>query len=277
MSQETASNVGLPLPINGKTRLYAILGDPIAQVGSPGLFNPWFRAQGIEALLFPVHVAPSHLPCVFSGLLNVQNFDGWVVTVPHKVAVMDLIDSVTPRAQAIGAVNAVRRLADGKTEGDNFDGVGFARSLASQGIEVKGKRVLILGCGGAGRAVAFATASEQPLQVNVEDISQDSACGLTAMLTGAFPTLTVERGAGDISRFDIVVNCTTLGLKGDDPLPFDVASLNDGTLVVDIIPHSTTLLLEAAERRGLPIHRGKGMLEAQVAAIGEFFGYPALN
>src|SRR5512139_3945728 len=111
---------GLPLPLSGKTRLYAIIGDPIAQVGSPGLFNAAFRRRGAKAVLFPAHVAPQDLAAMISAFRAIRNFDGIIVTVPHKIAVMDLIDDVLPSGRRIGAVNTIRRAEDGRLVGDNF-------------------------------------------------------------------------------------------------------------------------------------------------------------
>lgn len=263
---------GLPLPLSGETRLFVIIGDPIAQVGSPGLFNPAFRRRGAKAVLVPAHVTPDDLPAAIEGFRRLRNLDGIVVTVPHKIAVMDLIDDVRPSGRRIGAVNAIRRLADGSLVGDNFDGKGCVRGLADDGRSVRGKSILIVGGGGAGRAVAHAMADEGPARLRLFDVDQDRLGQLVASLSKAHPDLAVDTGPPEPEGFDVVVNCTPLGMRPDDPYPIDPERIAPSTLVVDVIlKPATSPLIEAAARRGCAVQRGIRMLEGQVEAICDFF------
>ena len=115
---------GLPLPLSGRTRVYAIVGDPIAQAGSPRLFNSAFRARSAEAVLVPLHVAPTDFPALVSTFRATKNFDGLVITVPHKLDAFALVDEAGEMARRIGAVNVIRK-HDGRIVGENFDGFGF--------------------------------------------------------------------------------------------------------------------------------------------------------
>lgn len=265
--------LGLPLPLSGETRLYAILGDPIKQVGSPGLFNAAFRRRGAKAVLFPVHVAPQDLAAVISAIRAIRNFDGIIITVPHKLAVMGLIDEVLPSGQRIGAVNAIRRTEDGHLVGDNFDGKGCVRALRDDGRTITGKSVLIVGAGGAGRAVAHAVADEKPRRMRIVELDAARLVDLVESVRAAHPDLELETGEPDPEGFDVVVNCTPLGMKEGDLYPVNPERIAPGTFVIDVIlKPATSPLIKAAEARDCPVQRGIRMLEGQVDAICDFFG-----
>lgn len=263
---------GVPLPLSGATRVYAILGDPIAQVASPRLFNSAFRRRGAAAALVPIHVAPAELSVMVAALRAGQNFDGLIITVPHKVDAMALVDEVAPMARRIGAVNVIRKTG-GRLIGDNFDGVGFVRGLHDRGHQLSGRPTLIVGAGGAGRAVAHAVLDEKPSALRLFDVDAARAEALAAELARIDPAIPVEIGRPDPSGFEVVVNCTSIGMKPDDPFPVKIEALAASTLVVDIIlkPPLTPLLVEA-ERRGCATQAGIHMLEGQVEAVCDFFG-----
>lgn len=266
---------GLPLPLSGATRVFAILGDPIAQAGSPALFNAAFRRKGIEAVLVPLHVGGDGLDAMTAAFRSTRNFDGLVITVPHKIAIRPFIDVVGPMAERVGAVNAIRKLPDGRLFGDNFDGVGFVRGLARRGHSLRNRRVLLVGAGGAGRAVAHAVLDEEPAVLAVFDLDADRVSALLDGLRRASPGAPVRQGEPDAAGYDVVVNCTSLGMVQGDPLPVRTDRLDPRTLVVDIVlkPAETPLLQEAA-RRGCPVQPGLHMLEGQVEEICRFFDLP---
>lgn len=266
---------GLPLPLSGSTRIYAIIGDPIAQAGSPALFNAAFRRRGIGAVLVPLHVAHADLPDLVRLFRTTQNFDGLVITVPHKIAVTELVDDVAPMGRRIGAVNVIRK-SGGRLLGDNFDGVGFVRGLHDKGHALAGRRVLIIGAGGAGRAVAHAVLDARPSDIRLFDVDAARARAVAAELTQAVPGADVGVGEPDPSGFDVAINCTSIGMRPGDPLPLLIDRLAARTLVVDIIlkPAVTPLLAEAAGR-GCATHAGAHMLEGQVDAVCAFFGLGA--
>lgn len=266
---------GLPLPLSGRTRLFAILGDPILQVGSPGLFNQAFRRRGLEAVLVPAHVAPQDLARAVEGLRQIRNLGGLVVTVPHKIAIMELLDEIGPAASKIGAVNAIRRMADGRLVGENFDGAGCVRALRGNGQAIAGRHIFQLGAGGAGRAVAHALADEGPASLRIADLDRNRAGELVESLNRAHPALAVSVSAPEPGDADLVVNATPLGMRPEDVYPFDPAAIADGAFVVDVIlkpPFSA--LLQAAQARGLGFQQGPAMLEGQIEAVCEFLTRP---
>lgn len=267
--------LGLPLPLSGATRLYAILGDPIAQAGSPGLFNAAFRRKQVGAVLVPFQVAPSGIGAVLAAFRAGVNFDGLIVTVPHKIAIASLLDQVGAMGRRVGAVNAIKKLPDGRLIGDNFDGLGFVRGLAKRGHRLTGQRVLVIGAGGAGSAVAHTVLDEAPSALGLFDTDDRRLTALFEELKGVGSSADLLRAPADADGFDVVINCTSVGMRESDPLPLRVDRMAPSTLVIDIIldPPMTPMLREAM-RRGCPVHQGVHMLEGQVEEICRFFGLP---
>jgi shikimate dehydrogenase len=267
---------GLPLPLSGATRLYAILGDPVAQVGSPAVFNAAFRRLGAPAVLVPMHVTAERLPDLVTGLRAIRNLDGVIATVPHKIAVAGFLDRVEANGRRVGAVNAVRVEPDGRWVGDNFDGVGCVRGLRKAGHELAGRSALIVGAGGAGSAVAHAFADAGVSRMRVCDLDEERRERLAESLRTHHAGLGVEAGAPEPESFDLVANCTPLGMREDDPLPIDPARIRKGALVVDVVLKTpASRLLREAQRRGCPTQAGRAMLDGQVEAILQFFGFAA--
>ena len=256
--------------ISGTTRLYAVLGDPVAQVRAPALLNPLFARLGKDAVLVPVEVSAGQLADVVRGLTAVRNLDGLLVTVPHKTACRELADRVTEAAALSGSVNALRRLPGGGWEGANFDGEGFVRGLRAAGHEPRGTTVCLAGAGGAGSAIAVALL-RAGARVTVWDADATRAAELAARLAPHFPDR-ITATSVHIDA-DLAVNATPMGLRPEDPLPFDPGALGPGTLVADIImkPRETALL-RAARDAGCAVQYGEPMLAEQLALYEEFFG-----
>nr|WP_255429369.1 saccharopine dehydrogenase NADP-binding domain-containing protein [Ramlibacter albus] len=263
----------MPLPLSGATRLFAIIGDPIEQAGSPGLFNQAFRKHGIPAVLVPMQVPPSAVPGAIALFRQSANWDGLVVTVPHKVAVCALVDELAPAARLTGAVNAIRKESDGRLVGDNYDGAGFIEGLRQHGHALQGRHVLMVGAGGAGRAIAHAIAAEGAASITLVDRDGERARQLAEAVGQVHPKVAVSarrQGDEDTQRHDVIVNCAP---PDGDKLPVDLSAVRSGTLVVDIVlKPAWTPLLAAAGARGLPTHAGVHMLSGQVDALLGFFG-----
>lgn len=259
------------LRITGKSRILFMLGDPVAHILGSALFNDHFRAQGIDAAVSPLHIAPRDLAQVVAAIRCLRNVAGFGVTIPHKIAVLPLLDRRTARAEHVGAVNFVRREADGSLTGDNLDGVGFVSGLRRNGVAVAGARVLQAGAGGAGRAIAFALAEAGVASLNLVNRSVAKAEELAAAVQDAFPATRVQAGAIPTADADIVVNTTSLGLKPEDPLPLDLAGLAPPTTVAEVImvPETTPLLARAVEQ-GCAVVRGREMLLDQIASVCRF-------
>jgi shikimate dehydrogenase len=259
--------------ISGTTRLYVVLGDPVAQVRSPALLNPLFARLGIDAVLVPVHARPGHLEQIVRGLRCVGNLDGIFVTVPHKAAVLALADRCSPAVRIAGSANALRREPDGGWYAENFDGSGFVTGLEAAGHHPAGRRVALVGAGGAGSAIAAALLAAGVDRLAVCDPDTGKLAGLRSRLDTHWPGRTLTSTEPHLAGADIVVNATPLGLRPDDPLPLRPDLLPAGCVVADVImqPRQTRLLVEAAAL-GHPVHHGMHMLDGQVDAYRAFFG-----
>ncbi|GGO70671.1 shikimate dehydrogenase family protein [Nocardioides deserti] len=258
--------------ITGETDVVFILCDPVAHVRGSDILNRRFAAAGDDVAVSPLHVVPEDLPVVVSAVRSMRNVAGFGVTIPHKVAVVGLLDELTDRARLVGAINFVRRSADGTLTGDNVDGAGFIAGLAADGLSVDGASVLQVGAGGAGRAVAFAVAGAGARRLRIHNRSPRAAEELAAAVAAAHPACDVRPAtSADPRETDVAVNTTSLGMRPGDPLPFDVAALPAHAGVAEIvIQPRMTALLEAAVARGLPVSYGRSMLEGQFDAVRSF-------
>ncbi len=259
--------------ISGTTRVYALLGDPIAQVRAPALLNSVLARRGTDAVLIPVQVAPADLGQVVRALRQVANLHGILVTVPHKAAALSLADRATDRAWLAGSVNALRRETDGTWSADTFDGDGFVRGLIQAGHHPGGRRVCVVGAGGAGSAIAVALLDADVAELHLVDTNPGTLDTLRQRLSGAYPGRVHATARPRLADADLVVNATPLGLRADDPLPFPVADLPPHAVVADIImTPADTALLRAARGRGLRAHPGEPMLAHQLDSYLDFFG-----
>ncbi len=259
--------------ITGRTSIWAILADPIHHVKTPQALNALMRERGVDGVLIPAHVSAENLPGFIAGLKSMRNFKGFIVTVPHKTAIVDLCDEVSEQARAIGAVNAVRLEADGRLIGEMFDGAGFVAGLRQAGIEPHGRSVYLAGAGGAANAIAFALAEAGVSLLTIANRTRSKSEELKGRLAQHFPAVPVEIGTPDPSGHEIVVNATSLGLREGDPLPLDVTRLSADQIVAEIIMQpETTSLLAAGKERGCRTHPGHPMLAGQVEQWADFLG-----
>lgn len=259
--------------ITGKTKLYAIVADPIQQVKTPEWINKLLAQRGIDGVLVPMHVQPAALPACVAALRGMLNFCGMVVTVPHKTAIVKLCDEVTPAAALVGAVNVVRRELDGRIVGDILDGKGFVSGLYLHGIEVKSKRVFLAGAGGASNAIAFALADAGVDRLTIYNRTSAKVEDLIARLSTAYPGVKLVAGTANPEGHDLVVNATSLGMAETDPLPLNVEGLTPDQIVAEIIiVPALTRLLVAAQAKGCRIHFGAPMLRCQIELMADFMG-----
>lgn len=264
--------------ITGDTRLYAILADPIHHVKTPQSINRLFEEQGVNSVMVPIHVDANYLNVVVAGLRSMQNLDGFVVTVPHKTAIVALCDSLTPAAERIGAVNVVRRDTEGRLHGDILDGQGFLAGLKREGINPAGMSVYLAGAGGAANAIAFALADAGIRQLTIANRTASKAMELIDRIAGLHPELPVSLGTNDPSGHDLVVNGTSLGLRREDPAPCNFDRLDPSQIVAEIIMQpAETPLLAAAKAKGCRIHFGAPMLACQIELMAAFMSGSAEN
>lgn len=263
--------------ITGTTRVFYILGDPVAQVRAPEVYNHLFERHGIDAVLVPLKLSAADLPGFLEHGMRAQNIGGFWATIPHKSALAALLQPTDPVAQIAGAVNAVRRHADGRLEAALFDGIGFVKGLDHFGITVAGRRVLVVGAGGGGHAVAAALAQRGPATLAVYNRGPERAHSLVQRLQPLIGAAAVVAASADPAGYELIVNCTSQGLKPDDALPFEPARVDAGAAVVDIImTREPTPLLRQCRARGLRAEAGFEMLVQQVPEYLRFFGHEAL-
>lgn len=257
--------------IDGTTRLFGVIGDPIAQIKTPGVINPIFAQLSANILCIPLHVSERGLAAAWQGLRRLNNLVGFGVTLPHKSEIARLCDRLEPNAQRVGVVNCVRREPDGSMVGGLFDGIGFIAGLTSQGHDVAGHDVLLIGAGGAAAAVAFALADAGASRLVIANRTPAAAQRLVERIRIGLGVAFASVGSADPADYSLVINCTSLGLKPDDPLPVDPGRLSAQTLVADVIPTpEITALLRQAQRRGCSIHSGIHMITGQARLIAEF-------
>lgn len=260
--------------INGNTTLIAHIGYPTSTFKSPMIYNPWFEKHGIDAVVVPMGVKPEHYAEFLKALFKTTNVRGALITMPHKVVTMDLVDALTPTALVAGAANAVLCREDGSLLGDQFDGAGFVRGVLRKGQVLQGKRVLVSGNGGVGCAIAASLADAGVAEMALFDSNGTSSAALAQRLQQHHPALKVSIGSNDPAGFDLIVNATPLGMKDGDPLPFDVSRIDPSTFVGEVVmKHEITPLLAAAQAKGCPVQVGTDMLFEMIPAYLEFFGF----
>jgi shikimate dehydrogenase len=260
--------------ISGKTTLIAHVGYPTETFKAPMIYNPWFESKGIDAVVVPMGVKPEDFPTAIQTLRTMTNLRGALITMPHKVSVMALVDELTPTARIAGACNALLLREDGRLVGDQFDGAGFVRGVLAKGFRLEGKKVLVSGNGGVGCAIAASLAAAGVAEMALFDAREESSRALAQRLVTHYPELIVTTGSNDPKGFDLIVNGTPLGMKEDDPLPFDMARVDPGTFVGEVVMKTAiTPLLAAAQAKGCPIQMGTDMLFEMIPAYLEFFGF----
>src|SRR5215470_9682986 len=173
--------------VDGATRLYCIIGDPVAQTGSPRVYSERFRAAGHNAILVPFHVPGAAFEPTVRGIMALGNLDGIIVTVPFKPRMLQFADRILPTAQKVGAVNALRREPDGQWTGDMFDGRGMVRAITATSGPVAGRNVMLIGAGGAGSAIACALAEAGAASITLCDVDEGKARALAARVAAVAP------------------------------------------------------------------------------------------
>jgi len=262
------------MTISGRTRLIAHLGYPTESFKAPMIYNPYFDKHGIDAVVVPMGCKAENYAAFLRLVFKLSNIHGALVTMPHKVTTVALLDEVMTTAQVAGSCNAIRLGSRGKLIGDMFDGEGFVRGVLRKGRILMGARVLVVGSGGVGSAIVASLAKAGVAEIAIFDADAAAMNRLAERLRAHYPALKIEVGSRDPAGFDVVVNATPLGMKDGDPLPVDVARLSPSTFVGEVVmKRETTPFLAAARARGCAIQVGTDMLFEQIPAYLEFFGF----
>jgi len=230
---------------------------------------------GINAIVVPMSCQVDPFARFLRSVFHLGNIRGALITMPHKVATVGMLDEVLPTAAIAGSCNAVRRLPDGRLQGNMFDGEGFVRGLRRKGFDPKGRRALVVGAGGVGCAIAASLAGAGVLEMDLYDMNDASAIGLASRLMQHYPNMSIHTGSKDPAGYELLVNATPLGMKDSDPLPVEMDRVDASTFVGEVVMKTDmTAFLKAAQAKGCRIQMGADMLYEQIPAYLEYFGYP---
>lgn len=259
-----------PMAISGRTRLVPILAHPVGHVRAPGFYNPAFAAAGLDWLQLPMDVKPERLAAVLAELAQMANVQGLNITIPHKAAAYRLCRRIGTEARHTGVVNTLRREVDGSWSGESFDGLGFVDAARAHGVLDTERAVLLVGCGGAGTAIAHALMDAGVQHLVLVNREPGRAEQLARALRARDAAVELRLGL-HAEGVGLAVNATSLGLHAGDPLPLDPSALPPHAAVFDIIAARDTELMAACQARGLRVIGGQPMIEHQIAAQIRFW------
>jgi shikimate dehydrogenase len=257
--------------VSGATRVFGIVGDPIVQVRSPEMFTAEFRRRGLDAILVPLHVLPDDFDACLDGLLRLRNLDGLIFTIPYKARALTLASDLGTQARVVGAVNALAREGAVWT-GEIFDGLGCVEAFARRGIPLTGRRLMLIGAGGAGSAVGVALAHERPAFMRLFDVDAARAQALVDKIQSVSAGTMVEVAMPRIDDVDVLLNVSPVGMLDDARVPITVDRLPSQLVVFDaIVKPDRTPLLRLAEECGCTTVYGREMMRGQIYRMVDFF------
>lgn len=260
------------MKIDYSTSLYGLIGDPVEKSLSPDIHNLSFSNNEINSVYLAFQVKSEELQKAVEGMKSI-GVKGFNVTIPHKVDIIKYLDELDEEAEMLGAVNTVKN-ENGVLKGYNTDGRGFIELLKSNGVEVEGSKIIILGAGGASRGISMLLAKEGAAKINIVNRTEDKAVRLKEEISGHFSSVDITTGLkDDYTEYDLLINTTSVGMyPNDDEVPFDIELLSDSAAVADIIykPLRTKLLKEA-DSKGHKIVEGLGMLINQAILSEEIW------
>ncbi len=252
--------------LSGTTKLLGIIGHPVGHTLSPRMHNAAFARDGVDYAYVAMDVLPDLLPAAVEGLRTL-GFVGFNVTMPHKEAILPLMDELDVSSRLAGAVNTVVVTQEGKLRGLNTDGSGFVEACEEAGVSLSGKRVLLLGAGGAAAAIAVASLGEGVSRLDIANRTEDRAEELLARLSRTARATEVwahplDKVAELASEAEIVVNATYLGMKEEEPLPLPAEALTADKVVCDAVylAGKETALIRRARGAGVRTVSGGRML-----------------
>jgi len=262
------------MTISGRTKLIAHLGYPTESFKAPMIYNPYFEKYKIDAVVVPMGCKAENYAAFLKLVFKLSNVHGALVTMPHKVTTIPLLDEVMTTARIAGSCNAIRLSSAGTLVGDMFDGEGFVRGILRKGRALADAEVLVVGCGGVGSAIVASMAKAGVSKLALFDADATIMNSLAERLRAYYPALKIEVGSRDPTGFDVIVNATPLGMKEDDPLPLDVTRISPSAFVGEVVmKQEITPFLAAVRARGCEIQVGTDMLFEQIPAYLEFFGF----
>jgi shikimate dehydrogenase len=259
--------------IDGRTRLIAHIGYPTESFKSPMIYNPFFEVRKINAVVVPMGCKSEDYATFLKLVFRLANVHGALITMPHKMATLALVDEASISARIAGSCNAVKMDERGQMIGDMFDGEGFVRGLQRKGRRLGGASVFVAGCGGVGSAIAASMAKAGVSRLGLYDVSAHAMNALAKRLQFHYPNLEVIVGSAEPAGYEVVVNATPLGMKKDDPLPMNMDGISPSTFVGEVVMREEmTPFLAAARAKGCDYQVGLDMLFEQIPAYLEFLG-----
>ena len=268
--QATSRYRTMTINLNGRTRLFPLLGDPIVYARSPDWLSHHMAKRGMNMISLPMEVPEGALDAVMAGLAAARNVDGLSFTMPHKIAGYRFCSTVTETSRMLGVVAALRRNKDGSWHGHTTDGDAFLKAQVDNGANVAGARVLLLGCGGAGSAIAISMLKGGVRELVVHDADAGRAQKLVDLLA-KIGGGQVRAGSNDPTGFDLVCNATPMGMADGDPLPLDAKLLSRSMFVGDVVAgHGETALIAAARKAGCRTANGDAMVVAVLDVMCDF-------
>jgi shikimate dehydrogenase len=269
--KKTVKSVRGVIP-TGTTVFYTMIGTPIIQVKSPLLYNRYFADHGMDAVMIAMDVPSDQVGNHFKHMRAIPNFGGSIVTIPHKQAAVDSMDEISERAKILRSVNVVRA-ANGRLVGDMLDGLGFMVAVKNHGLSTPGKRVAIIGGGGAGAAIAQAIAQAGANELVIKEIRTERHEFLEHLLIDENPEIKVSFELHTLEGYDLVVNATPVGMNEDPRVPFPITTLSPPTLVADVVTNpKITPWLAAAIKKGCTVQYGAEMVYGQFGLMGRHMG-----
>lgn len=260
-----------PFALDGATRLYPIIGDPIAQVKSPAGMTAGFAEAGVNAMVIPIHTSAADVDDFLEAAARTRNIDGIIATVPHKFAARAHCATLTDRAQICGSANVLRRNPDGSWRGDNLDGLGMLGGIRAQGGDPAGRDCLLVGAGGAGMAIAQALLDAGAAALAVHDVDAARRDALVARMREHYDAR-VRAGSEDPAGARMVVNATPMGMRPEDPLPVQIDRLDPEAFVACVITApAVSPWVAAARARGCRGSVGIDMYKAVQRLMLDFF------
>ena len=259
--------------LNGESRLFPIIGEPVRFVRSPQSLTASFAAQGHNGMCIPMEVPDADLDRVMQGLAVTRNIDGLLVTMPHKATAFDYCATWSETAGLLRCVSVMRRNADRTWHGDMLDGRAFVKAQVDAGANPEDARVLLVGAGSAGAAIAIALLGAGVRELRIHDSDDARVEALIALAPQSYRERMAASPA-DPHGCDMVCNATPMGLHAADPPPLDVKRLSSSMFVGDVIAgHGLTPLLQAAQKAGCMTANGAQMVDAvQEMMVGFMLG-----
>jgi shikimate dehydrogenase len=272
---QVQAQVQVQVQVTGETRFIGLVGDPVFHVRSPEFYNPRLVRVGANVLLIPIHLPSDRFEAAMPGLLQLGNLAGLIFTAPFKERVARFADEILPGAQQVGAINAMRREPDGRWTADIFDGIGLVRALEAIDAHPAGKRILLLGTGGAGRAIALSLARAGASALTLCDHNPGKISRLAADIARFYPACAVAAPQTIAAKgHNIIVNATPVGMAPGDGLPVPLGPLDPACVVFDIVPKpDVTPLMTYAKEAGCVAAGGRMMIDGQADAVLDFLGF----